>query len=75
MNTSTQKKTANLKLLSKEQEATYDGFTSIAAKVRFLATITTSRGDISRYMSHKEGREVRYQWVRNVLETPLKKGE
>lgn len=38
-----------------------------AAKIRFLATKTTQRGQIAKRLN------IRYQWVRNVLEQPLKK--
>jgi IMP dehydrogenase/GMP reductase len=70
---SNQKKAVQKDLLTSEQVKTYNGLTSIAAKVRFLATVTQDRGTISRYMTEVEGREVRYQWVRNVLLTPLKR--
>jgi hypothetical protein len=70
---SNQKKSANVNLLDPTQTKTYNGLTSIAAKVRFLATVTKDRGEISRFMTVAEGREIRYQWVRNVMLTPLKK--
>jgi hypothetical protein len=38
-----------------------------AAKVRFLDSEGYDKGDISRILN------IRYQWVRNVLLTPLKK--
>lgn len=41
--------------------------TSTAAKVRYLASEKFDRGDIARIL------DIRYQWVRNVLITPLKK--
>jgi hypothetical protein len=67
------KKTNKIKL-SKEQQAQYDALTTTAAKVRFVnANITSDRGEIARLVSELEQREVRYQWVRNVLITPLKK--
>jgi hypothetical protein len=69
-----EKKTANLKLLDTKQVAHLDSLTSTAAKVRFMATVTSDRGEISRFLTAHLGREVRYQWVRNVLITPLKKG-
>lgn len=53
--------------LSDETQTTLDTLTSTASKVRFLAAEGHSRGDISRIL------DIRYQWVRNVLETPLKK--
>lgn len=67
------KKVADKGMLTKEQKATYDSLTSIAAKVRFLLGEGKSRGDISRYMTEVEGKLVRYQWVRNIELTPLKK--
>lgn len=39
-----------------------------SAKIRYLASEGFSRGDISRKLG------IRYQHVRNVLITPLKKG-
>ncbi len=50
-----------------------NGLTTTAAKVRYLATIyvaedgTVNRGRIAKIL------DIRYQWVRNVLITPLKK--
>ena len=70
---SNQKKTANLNLLNADQLKELDAQTSVASKVRFMATITSDRGEISRFLTSHLGREVRYQWVRNVLLTPLKK--
>ncbi len=70
---SNQKKTANTKLQSAEQLPALDKQTSVAAQVRYLASSTSDRGEISRFLCHHLGREVRYQWVRNVLITPLKK--
>lgn len=40
---------------------------TMASKIRFLATKTSQRGQIAKRLN------IRYQWVRNVLETPLKK--
>lgn len=45
-----------------------DTFTTTASKIRFLDANNFSKGDISRILN------IRYQWVRNVLNTPLKKG-
>jgi ArsR family metal-binding transcriptional regulator len=70
---SNQKKIANKALLDAAQIKALDALTTTAAKVRFMATVTQDRGEISRYLSAHLGREVRYQWVRNVLITPLKK--
>jgi hypothetical protein len=43
-----------------------DACTSTAQRVRLLNSEGMSRGDISRALN------IRYQWVRNVLITPLK---
>lgn len=53
-----------------------EGHKSMSAKIRYLATIYTSpegakfpedRGAIAKILG------IKYQWVRNVLNTPLKK--
>ena len=67
------KKSANLNLISNEEVEVYDKMTTVAGKVRYLLSLGKSRGNISRYMTEKEGKEIRYQWVRNVELTPLKK--
>jgi phosphopantetheinyl transferase len=54
--------------VSKSQAETLSGMTQTASKIRFLASEGMSRGDISRVLG------IRYQWVRNVLITPLKNG-
>jgi DNA uptake protein ComE-like DNA-binding protein len=54
----------NVNLASDEELEKYE---TMAAKIRFLATKTTQRGQIAKRLN------IRYQWVRNVLETPLKK--
>jgi hypothetical protein len=71
----TTKKIADKSLLAKDELAKYEALTSIAAKVRFMLSLNKSRGDISRFMTEKEGKLVRYQWVRNIELTPLKKVE
>jgi hypothetical protein len=48
------------------QQTALDGMTQMASKIRYLSKEGYSRGDISRIL------EIRYQWVRNVLITPLK---
>jgi len=50
------------------QQAHLDGLTQVASKIRYLAGEKYSRGDIARILN------IRYQWVRNVLITPLKNG-
>lgn len=63
------------KTLSKSDLETVLALDSVASRIRYLATSGMSRGDISRTLSSIEGHQfVRYQWVRNVLETPLKNG-
>ena len=52
--------------LSKDVQAKLDSMTQVASKIRFLSSEGMSRGDIARVLS------IRYQWVRNVLITPLK---
>jgi hypothetical protein len=54
-------------VLDKDIQAKLDALTSTASKVRFLDSTGMPRGDISRVLG------IRYQWVRNVLITPLKK--
>lgn len=54
--------------LSKDLQAELDAMTQTSTKIRFLAGKGFSRGDISRALG------IRYQWVRNVLITPLKNG-
>jgi hypothetical protein len=63
--TTTQKKTAPK--LSADVQKELDGMDTTAAKIRFLDSKKMSKGDISRALN------IRYQWVRNVLNTPLKK--
>ena len=54
-------------LVSKADEAEYSALTSTAARVRWLTAKGHSRGDIARFL------DIKYQWVRNVQITPLKK--
>jgi hypothetical protein len=56
----------NAPVLSKEVQSKLESMTQTASKIRYLDSIGTSRGDISRILN------IRYQWVRNVLITPLK---
>lgn len=56
----------NAPAVSKAQQAHLDTLTQTASKIRYLASEGMSRGDISRALN------IRYQWVRNVLITPLK---
>ena len=52
--------------LSKDQQATLDGLTQMAGKIRYLLGEGFDRGAVSRILN------IRYQWVRNVAITPLK---
>lgn len=55
--------------LTKETVAALDALTTMSAKIRYLNSKSMSKGDISRTLG------IRYQWVRNVLITPLKKAD
>ena len=52
--------------LSKAQEEKLASLSTTSAKIRFLDSEKFDRGAISRILG------IRYQWVRNVLITPLK---
>lgn len=67
------KKVVAPNFISDEELKKYKSFTSIAAKARFLLALKKTRGDISRFMTEQEGREIRYQWIRNIELTPIKK--
>ena len=54
--------------LSKAQQEHLDTLTQMSTRIRYLNAEGYSRGDISRALG------IRYQWVRNVLITPLKNG-
>lgn len=54
------------------QDDTLRKLPTVSARIRYLESEGMSRGDISRKLTSFEGRLVRYQWVRNVLETPVK---
>ena len=45
---------------------------TMSGKIRYLSGQKMTTGDISRTLTSTEGKEVRYQWVRNVLITPVK---
>ena len=53
--------------LNKSQASQLNKFKTTSAKIRFLASKDMSRGDIARTL------QIRYQHVRNVLITPVKK--
>lgn len=44
-----------------------------SAKIRYLDSIGKKRGEIAKILTDLYGKTVRYQHVRNVLVTPLKK--
>ena len=46
---------------------------NVSETIRFLHSAGLSRGDIVRYFETYIGRSIRYQHVRNVLITPVKK--
>lgn len=46
---------------------------NVSNTIRFLYSTGLSRGDIVRYFETHIGRTIRYQHVRNVLITPVKK--
>lgn len=48
-------------------QAKLDACTTTAAKIRLLDAEKMAKGDIARALN------IRYQWVRNVLNAPLKK--
>jgi hypothetical protein len=61
------------KTLTSDQATVYGTLTTVSAKIRFLAGEGYTTGDVSRIMTELEGRLVRFQHVRNVLITPLKR--
>ena len=56
----------NVKSLNKSEQVGFDRQTTTSGRIRFLNSLSWTRGDISRYLG------IRYQWVRNVLVTPVK---
>jgi hypothetical protein len=53
--------------LSKTQQAKFDELKTISAQIRYLAAEGFKTGPIAKYMGK------RYQHIRNVLTTPLKR--
>lgn len=45
-----------------------DELPTISEKIRFLDSQNVPRADISRYLSVRLNRYIRYQWVKNVLD-------
>lgn len=52
--------------LNKTQTETINKLSTKSGKIRYLASLEWSRGDIAKYLG------IRYQHVRNVLITPVK---
>ena len=50
---------------TKAQLTKLESFTTTSAKIRYLDQEGWTRGQISKYLG------IRYQWVRNVLVTPV----
>lgn len=57
--------------LTKAQSNKLSKFETYSAKIRYLHSLGWSNGDISRKLTTKT-KLVRYQWVRNVLQTKVK---
>ena len=51
---------------TKEQESFLSTLTTVSSKIRYLDSQKMTRGQISSILG------IRYQWVRNVLITPVK---
>ena len=58
--------------MSAAQKAKLKKLETTSAKIRYLDKEGLSRADIARSLKYKDGRELRYQHVRNVLITPVK---
>jgi hypothetical protein len=69
---SNQKKAISTKLTDK-QVGELNACTSVASQIRYMLAVTSDRGEVSRFLTQHLGREIKYQWVRNVQLTPLKK--
>ena len=61
----------NIKL-NKTQSKKLDSFSTISGQIRYLDVQKFSRGEISKILTKKNNKLVRYQWVRNVLITDVK---
>ena len=48
---------------------------TMSARIKYLDSQKMARGDISRFLTEVTGQKVIYQWVRNVLITPVKKSK
>lgn len=62
-----------VKVLTSQQQRDLEAAKSISDKIRYLDSQQIARGQIVKVLAKHLGRNVRYQHVRNVLETPLKR--
>lgn len=60
-------------VITKDYDKELNQFDSMSAKIRFLNSKGETTGNISKILTKHEGKLVRYQWVRNVLITPVSK--
>jgi hypothetical protein len=61
------KKAAEQVVLTQDQKDNLEATKTVSGKIRYLASFIADRGEIARILGK------RYQHVRNVLETPLKR--
>ena len=54
-------------LITKSQKSNLDKLPTTSAKIRFLDKAGLSRSEITKVLKYKDGRDLRYQHVRNVL--------
>jgi hypothetical protein len=59
-------------IMTAEQKKALAALPTTSARIRWLDSKSVSRGDIARIMTEFNGKECRYQHVRNVLVTPVK---
>lgn len=59
--------------LNESQQAAFDGMKTKSERIRYLASLGHKTSSIGKYLTTVYGKLVRYQHVRNVLKTPLKK--
>ena len=58
--------------LNQTQSKRLNSFETMSAQIRYLNSQKFTRGEISKILSKKHNKLVRYQWVRNVLIQPVK---
>lgn len=58
-------------LLAHKEEL--DKLTTMSSRIRYLVGKGLGYGEVSRILTAYHGKMVRYQWVRNVMITPIKK--